>query len=220
MTGLGHWIHPTGAGPWPVVLFSPGSDGDETEQLADAAGLARRGIASLTLAPPRPVYTCNARTAVRAFSRYVIGRRRALDALPSLPGADPSRVAAVGFSFGGAVTTALAGVEGRLRGAVIQSAPPRLSVPIADFCGTVLGRKQLAAFRRDYSVIDARHYVARARTAPLLFQHGRRDGLAPAGPVNALFRVVREPKELRWYDAPHELNERAHEERDAWLADV
>jgi dienelactone hydrolase len=214
----GYWIHPRGAGPWPVVLFSPGSDGDETEQLPDAERLARRGIASLTLAPPHPVYTCRARTAVRAFSRYVIGRRRALDVLPSLPGADHSQVAAVGFSFGGAVSTGLAGVDDRLRGTVIQSAPPRLSVPIAGFCRGVLGVKRRNAFRRAYSVIDAAHYAPRAAPVSLLFQNGRRDSFAPVRQVEALFRAASEPKELRWYDAGHELDERAREERDDWLA--
>ena len=47
-----YWTHPEGSGPWPVVLFSPGSDGDATSQLPDADRLARRGIASLTVDPP------------------------------------------------------------------------------------------------------------------------------------------------------------------------
>ena len=31
-----YWTHPVGSGPWPVVLFSPGSDGNATSQLPDA----------------------------------------------------------------------------------------------------------------------------------------------------------------------------------------
>jgi hypothetical protein len=36
--------------------------------------------------------------------------------------------------------------------------------------------------------------------------------------VLLLVGATKQPKELRWYAAGHELNEQAHSERDAWLA--
>ena len=69
----GFWTHPAGSGPWPVVLFSPGSDGNARTQLPDADRLAGRGIASLTVAPPAPLVSCRAAADVRA---YVELRRR------------------------------------------------------------------------------------------------------------------------------------------------
>jgi dienelactone hydrolase len=212
----GYWIHPAGSGPWPVVLFSPGSDGDATSQLLDAERLARRGIASLTVAPPRLLVSCRAAADVRAYSNYVVGRRRALDLVTQLPGADRSRVAAVGFSFGAAVTATLAGVDHRLRGAVIQSGRAHLSTPIGTFCRR-LGARRLKAYVRAYTVIDPVRYVGRAAPAALLFQNGTQDPISPRTDVDALVRAARSPKEQRWYDAGHSLNAPAQDERDDWL---
>src|SRR5437773_8366892 len=69
----GFWTHPDGRGPWPVVLFSPGSDGTARSQLPDADRLAKRGVASLTLAPPSPLVTCRAAADVRTYVNYVVG---------------------------------------------------------------------------------------------------------------------------------------------------
>jgi dienelactone hydrolase len=209
----GYWTHPSGAGPWPVVLFSPGSDGDARTQLPDADRLARRGIASLTLAPPAPLITCRAAADVHAYVNYVVGRRRALDLLARLRGADRRRVAAVGFSLGASMTATLLGVDHRLRGAVIQSSRAHESAPLGEYCGS-------AAYARAYSVVDPVHYISRSAPAKLLFQNGRQDTGSPEADVNALVAAANGPKEQRWYDAPHELDEQARADRDAWLVQL
>ena len=205
-----YWVHPTAAGPWPVVLFSPGSDGNARTQLPDAERLAGRGIASLLVAPPAALVRCRAAGDMRAYVSYVVGRRRALDLLPRLRGADRKRVAAVGFSYGAAVSATLVGVDHRLLGAVIQSGRAHLSVPLADFCHS-------ERYRRAYSVLDPVNYVSRSAPAQLLFQNGRLDPISPEADVDALVRAANGPKEQRWYDAPHELNDAARAERDAWV---
>ncbi len=215
--GHGHkaayWVHPAAGAPWPVVLFSPGSDGTARTQLPDAQALAARGIASLLVAPPVPLVKCRAVADIRSYVNYVVGRRRSLDLLPKLRGADPRRVAAVGFSYGAAVSATLAGVDHRLLGAVIQSGRAHLSAPLGAFCRS-------EKYRRAYSVLDPVNHVSRSAPARLLFQNGRQDPISPQADVDALVRAANGPKEQRWYDAPHELNDAARAERDAWLVQL
>jgi dienelactone hydrolase len=209
----GFWTHPADDGTWPVVLFSPGSDGTARTQLPDADRLARRGIASLTVAPPSRLVTCRAAADVRAYVDYVVGRRRGIDLLAKLPGADRRRVAAVGFSYGAAVTATLAGVDHRLRGAVIQSGRAHLSTPLGAYCRS-------AKYTRAFSVVDPFRYVSRSAPVRFLFQNGRQDPVSPEADVNALVRAANGPKDQLWYEAGHELNDVARADSVAWLAQL
>ena len=206
----GFWTHPAGSGPWPVVLFSPGSDGNARTQLPDADRLAGRGIASLTIAPPAPLVSCRAAADVRAYVNYVVGRRRALDLLPKLRGADTHRVAAFGFSYGAAVSATLAGVDHRLRGAVIQSGRAHLSAPLGAYCRS-------AKYARAFSVVDPFHFVSRSAPVKLFFQNGLQDPISPKADVDALVRAANGPKDQLSYEAGHELNDVARADSEAWL---
>jgi hypothetical protein len=63
-------------------------------------------------------------------------------------------------------------------------------------------------------------YVSTAAPVSLLFQNGRRDPISPARDVDAYVRAASRPKEKRWYDASHELNDQARAERDTWLVEL
>jgi predicted esterase len=171
------------------------------------------GIGSLTVAPPAPLTTCRAAADVRTYVNYVIGRGRALDVLAKLRGAGTHRVAAVGFSFGAAVTATLVGVDHRLRGAVIQSGRAHLSAPLGAYC-------QSSAYASAFGVVDPIHYVSHSAPAALLFQNGRQDPISPQGDVDRLVRSAGGTKEQRWYDAGHELNDQARVDSNAWLVQL
>ena len=213
----GYFVHPPGNGPWPVVLWSPGLNGDRTSDLPDAFGLARKGVASLLVDPPRTrLISCNARKDLASYVAYVVGRRRALDVVSALPGVDAGRVAAVGFSFGSSVSGTLAGVEDRVRVYVLQSGRGHHTGWTRASC-SYLGRKKLAAYVKTVGVVDPVHWLGRAAPAALLFQNGTLDPAIPKADAKAAFAAASQPKELRWYRAGHPLNGAAHTYRDAWL---
>jgi predicted esterase len=139
--------------------------------------------------------------------------------LAHLPGADTTRVAAWGFSFGSAVTAALAGVDHRIKGALIQSGRAHHAVAVSPVCQNI-GRKKFLAWRRAYAAIDPVRYVPTAAPVPLFFQNGRADPGSPAADVDAYVRAASQPKQQRWYEAGHELNENARRDAEAWLVEL
>jgi hypothetical protein len=52
---------------------------------------------------------------------------------------------------------------------------------------------------------------------PVLFQFATRDKFVTKATADALVESAAGPKEVRWYDAEHELNADAARDRLAWL---
>jgi dienelactone hydrolase len=216
-------VVPAGAGPFPVVLFAPGSSGTRDELLNDALTLARRGVSGFLFTPPHirpdgPLLTsCNHAKDVAAIAQYVKEERRALDVIAARPELDSSHIGYVGFSLGADVGGILSGVEKRIRAYALQSGRAHFSVFPATDCATRLRAKQLAAYRSQIGAVNAVHYVGHAAPAAILIQNGTLDPISPRRDVLALYAAASRPKTLRWYRSAHRLPAAATAFRDDWL---
>jgi dienelactone hydrolase len=117
--------------------------------------------------------------AVEVARQAVIDLERALDALVSLDGIDPDRIAYAGFRLGAAIGTAFCALDPRPRAAALACTGAGLGVP----------------------GIDPGGYVARIAPRPLLLVHARRDDGVPREAAEALARAAREPVKQLWFDA-------------------
>jgi cephalosporin-C deacetylase-like acetyl esterase len=216
-------VLPAGTGPFPVVLYAPGSNGTRDDFLGDARLLAKRGLAGFLFTPPhnRPggplLTTCNWAKDVATIAQYVKEERRALDVIAQRPELDAKRIGYVGFSLGADFGGILAGVEKRITTYVLQSGRGHFTVfPVSD-CALQLRAKQLARYRQQIGIVNAVHYVGHAAPASLLIQNGRLDAISPRKDVLALYNAASRPKTLRWYSSTHQLPVAATAFRDSWL---
>jgi dienelactone hydrolase len=202
-------VLPPGKGPFPAVVWMPGSNGSRDDFVEDARDLARRRIATLLPQPAAPVLSCGRIGVERAlYVTNVVLVRRALDALASRPEIDRSRLGAVGFSYGAYVVGTAAGADGRLAAVVLDSGAGRWSRVAREFCHPAA--KIVASLR----TIDPLSWIGRSRAA-VLVQNGTRDPLTRRAELAALSRAAR--TRMHWYDALHPLNERAFADRTAFL---
>jgi len=227
---------PCERGPHPGIVFGHWGPGTRTEFLAEALRYARAGVACLLPDYPwtRPAPW---RRNLSGFSdpekdletqvQAVVDLRRGLDFLESLPDVDGSRLCYVGHSYGaqwGAILAAvdrrakalvLVGGLGATRDAYVDSNEPdmvalRREVPAG----------QLQKYVEVVGVLDAVRYVPSAAPAPLLFQFARYERYFDEASMNRYCAAASEPKEVRWYDCGHELNDpQALADRSRFLAE-
>ncbi|AEE47391.1 acetylxylan esterase [Cellulomonas fimi] len=189
-----------------------GNGGDTPDPVGSgpaAPGFVTRGILDPSTAYYRRVYTDGV---------------RAVDAVRTLPGVDPSRVAALGNSQGGGIALAVAGLVPDLA-AVAASAPflchveRALALTDADPYAEVV--RYLAVHRgheaqvlRTLSYLDGVHLVRRARAAAL-FGTGLRDTVCPPSTAFAAFHAYADddpsvPREIAVYPFNHHEGGDAH----------
>jgi fermentation-respiration switch protein FrsA (DUF1100 family) len=73
------------------------------------------------------------------------------------------------------------------------------------------------AYLAKMGVADPVRWLPSAVRARVLVQNGTRDDLTPRADVLALYAAAKGPRELRWYDAGHNLNAEATAYRQQWL---
>lgn len=144
-----------------------------------------------------------------------VNLRRALDFLLMQNGVDKNRVAYVGHDFGGMYGVLMGSVDRRPTHYVIMAATPRFPDWYLYF--PKLDGEAREKFVAEMQELDPIAHVATLAPAPILFQFSTNDFHVPRERAEEFFNAAREPKELKWYDAGHGLNENATMERQAWL---
>jgi len=201
------------------LLFLHPAPGSRATFLAEAVTLAGLGAVSLLVDAPwaddgaaawgRAV--TDPGEAVWEHVRTVIDLRRGLDLLTARPDVDPDRLGFVGHSFGALIGAVLAGVDRRVKAAVLMAGTGRFADVAAVNLPDLQGER-LEHYRRTLAEIDP------AAPTPLLFQSALRDEVFSEEQSREFFEWANDPKSLEWYDAGHYLDEAARRDRIAWLA--
>jgi dienelactone hydrolase len=221
-----YYVSPESGGPFPVILYvhwyEPESpDSNRTQFLDEARLMAQQGAASLlveTMWSDRDWFIKRTQDDDYGDSiRQVIELRQAMDLLLAQPGADPSRFALVGHDFGAMYGVVMGSVDPRPTCYILMAGTPRFPDWYLYYPALEGGPKQ--AYVDRMVEIDPVNHVARLSPAPLLFQFARDDFHVPQERAFIFYEAAAEPKQIRWYDAGHGLNEKAMQDRVAWLSE-
>jgi len=213
---------PDGDGPFPAVLFMPGAPGARFTFYTESLELAKRGIASLLPDPPyaRPPIedVINFTPADKdGIVQEVVEMRRGVDLLVSRDEIDPGRLGYVGFSWGGSLGAIFSAVERRVGSFVLMSLVPRLSADMRRL-GEERGASDLAAYEEAMKPIDAVNYLPHVAPHAVFLQFGAQDTRPSPEESRAAATSASKPKQVKSYEAEHELSSQARADRENWLA--
>lgn len=201
--------------PRPGVIFMHGAGGTRIDFLGEAVALAKRGAVAITIDSPfsrSPKQEVQAGMAAPPVTRELMIRNakdlvRGFDVLVRKYAVDPERLGIVGYSMGVQPAALAAALDPRVKAVVLMAGRASPSGTPGD-----------PEWERLFGSIDTVHFVGHLAPAHVLLQGGRRDTVIPRTEMEKLFAATSEPKEIRWYDAGHELGKASERERLDWLA--
>lgn len=216
-------IVPAGKGPFAGLVFGHWGYGTRTEFLPEAILYAKTGTVSLLIDYPwvRPApWRRNVGnfalpdTDLAIYIQAVVDLRRGVDLIRSLPYVDSSRMAYIGHSYGAQWGAILSAVDKRLKavvlvGGVSSQADIFMGSDDPDFVELrkALPKEQLEKYLEVTGVLDAIRYVPYSSPTPLLFQFARYERYFDEASMSRYAHSANEPKEVKWYNTGHELND-------------
>ena len=216
---------PEGDGSYPAILYvhwyEPESlNSHRTQFEEEAKEMARGGaicVSIETLWSDRDFFLKRTQEDdIQNSIEEIVNIRRALDLLLSQPAVDAKRIAYVRHDFGGMYGVLAGSLDQRPAYYVIMAATPRF--PDWYLYLPKLEGEARETFIRQMSEIDPITHVPNLSPADVFFQFATNDPHVPKERAEEFFRAARDPKELKWYEAGHGLNEDATQDRKNWLS--
>jgi dienelactone hydrolase len=215
----GYLVVPPGPGPFAGVVFVHWGQGDRTEFLSEAVGLAKAGVVSLMIDAPYHRPEAKSYKSViepekerDEYVQLVVDARRAVDVLASRPHVDKSRLGYVGHSLGATWGGPFAAVEKRVKAFVLMGGLPRLTdvlgdEPFAKMMQKAFTREQLEAYIKVLAPVDPDCFVGGAEPESILFQFAKHDRFISEKAANDYVKAAGKPQQVRWYFTSHEFND-------------
>jgi cephalosporin-C deacetylase-like acetyl esterase len=225
-------VVPQGKGPFAAVIWGHWyQDGspflNRKEFLDEAVALARSGVVSLLTDGPiaRPGFVRDPDPLSESFIndrvQQILDMRCGADLLLERKDVDPKRLAYVGHSYNAATGAFLAGIDRRFKAFVLMAGNlsdevDMRSKEFQEFRKDV-GPEKMDAYRAQYSWLDQGKYVAHAAPAVVFLQYATQEDFLTPARAQEYFKIVSEPKSIKFYEAPHALNAEARRDRIAFL---
>ena len=215
-------IQPPGKGPFAGVLFFHwlgDVKSDRTEFLDEAVALGKQGTASLLIQGyfPWSEQPTDGPTDHQQIIDQTIEVRRALDLLLSQKGVDKRRIGYVGHDYGAMFGAIASGIDKRVKTYVLITGVGTFSDWSLNYWKGP-SQKGADVYRQAVKDVDPIGYVSQAAPASLLFQFATHDKYISKQVADEFFAAASKPKEVKWYDATHDLNvEAARKDRRDWL---
>jgi dienelactone hydrolase len=209
----------------PGIVLMHGMPGNARQMTGMGQQLAQLGAVVIAIDAP---FARRAGEAIRFSAQdraeqiqLIKDLQRAVDVLRARVNVDDARIAYVGVSYGGAMGALFAGIERRLKAAVLVVGDGGLVSHMtgpedATFMAGLSCKTRLDWFEA-MAPIEPIRFIAHAPPTALLLQNGRSDDLVPVPDAEELHAAAPQPKTLRWYNAGHGLNQQATFDRLDWL---
>jgi cephalosporin-C deacetylase-like acetyl esterase len=225
-------VVPKGRGPFAAIIWGHwywqnSSMRNRKQFLDEAILLAQAGVVSLLTDGPvaRPGHEpikdpLDERNATE-FLQQAIDMRRGIDLLWSRKDVDRKRIAYVGHSYNAGIGALLSGVDRRLKAFVLMAGLISDEVNAQtkgyqDFRQKV-GAEKLDALVAKYAYLDQGKYVSHAAPAVVFLQFANQEKYLTPEWAQKHADVVSEPKQVKFYEAPHSLNAEARRDRIHFL---